>query len=114
MSQGEAFSNLGRYHNAADRFYEAVRADPLDVSMRIYLANILMQNNYFDQAFEQFFEASKINPAFAPAYKGMGLARLKKGNRKDARRYLDKAYGLLPLDSPERKEVLELYRSASS
>ena len=33
---------------------------------------------------------------------------LKKGNLKEARKHFNKALSLLPPDSPERKELLEL------
>ena len=112
MGQGEAFSKLGEYQKASDCFHESVRTDPMDVSMRVYFATILQKNQYLDQALEQFSLALKISPGYVPAYKGMGEVMLEKGKYEMAEKYLDRALALLPLRSPERKNVLALMETA--
>ncbi len=112
MGQGEAFSKLGDYQKASDRFHESVRTDPMDVSMRVYFATILQKNQHLNQALEQFSLALKISPGYAPAYKGMGEVMLEKGKYEMAEKYLDRALALLPLRSPERKNVLALMETA--
>jgi len=106
--QGISFFKLGNGKKALESFYEAVKADPLDVNVRIYLADILLGNGYYDTAFKQYLMASKISSSYAPAYKGMGKAMLAKGDLKEARGHFKKALSLLPSGSPERKELLEL------
>ena len=108
ISQGMSFLKLGNDEKALECFFEAVRVDPLDINVRIHLAKTLFGIGYFDGAFKHYSTASEISPNNAPAYKGMGLVMLEKGDSKEAKKYLDKALNLLPPDSPERKEILEL------
>ncbi|MEK7196510.1 MAG: tetratricopeptide repeat protein, partial [Nitrospirota bacterium] len=108
VSQGMSFLKLGNDEKALECFFEAVRVDPLDINVRIHLAKTLFGIGYFDGAFKHYSIASEISPNNAPAYKGMGLVMLEKGDSKEAKKYLDKALNLLPPDSPERKEILEL------
>lgn len=112
MGQGESFSRLGDYRKASERFHEAMRTDPLDVSLRVYFATILMKNERLDNAFEQFSLALRISPGYAPAYKGLGLVKLEQGEGGVAMGYFDKALALLPAKSTERKSVLELREKA--
>gem|GEM_PF-490984 len=112
MGQGIAFFELGDGRKALESFYEAVKADSLDVNVRIYLADTLLGNGYHDKAFKQYLTASKISSSYAPAYKGMGKAMLAKGDIKEARGHFKKALSLLPSGSRERQEVLELMGKA--
>lgn len=105
MAQGISYFKIGDSKKALGSFIEAVRADPLNVNVRMFLANNYLGNGYLDKAYKHFSTAAKISPNFVPAYKGMGLVMLKKGNKKEAIGYFKKALSLLPVDSPERKEI---------
>lgn len=112
MARGVSYFKLGNGKEALRNFLEAVRTDPLDVNVRIFLANNYLGNDYFDDAYRHFSAASKISTNYAPAYKGMGLAMLGKGNKKEAAGHFKKALNLLPVGSAERKEIEELLAQA--
>lgn len=106
--QGASFLRLGKINEAVEAFLEAVKIDPTDVNARINLAELLFGTGYNDEAFKQYAIAAEIYPNYARAYAGMGLVMFQKGNPKEARKYFTRALSLLPPDSPERKELLEL------
>ena len=113
--QGIAFSKLEDKERAIGSFFDAVKADPLDVEVRMFLGNSLLEIRQYDIAFKHYFVASEISPQYAPAYTGMGKAMLATGNLREARKHFNKALSLLPLGFesqrpgfPERKELLEL------
>jgi len=78
----------------------------------LHLAKTLFESGHFDIAFKHYSMVAEISPNYTPAYAGMGKAMLATGNLKEASKHFNKALSLLPPDSPERKEILELLGKA--
>jgi tetratricopeptide (TPR) repeat protein len=108
MARGVAFFRLGKGREALKSFVEAVNVDPLDVNVRLFLAENYLGNGYADDAYRHFSTAVKISPSFWQAYRGMGLVMLGKGNKKEAAVAFRKALGLIAPAAPERKELESL------
>ncbi len=106
-----AFTKQKAGAKASACFAEAIAMNPLDAKLQLNYARFFLENGYPDDAFRHYAAAARSFPGCVPAYKGMGLIMLKKGNRREAGRYLEKAASLLATDSPERKELLELIRT---
>ncbi len=108
LMQAKSYFNLGDKQKGTESLNNALIAEPFNIYIRNIIATTLLENNRFDEALKHFSAASKISPNYAPAYKGMGLAMLRKGNKKKAAEHFKKALNLLPVGSAERKEIEEL------
>jgi len=108
MNQGVAFYKRGESQQALARFFEAVHADPQDVTLRLYLANYLRSAGHGDEAFKQYAAAANMAPDFVPARVGMGLVLLDQGRLDAAKAQFNTVMDMLPRNSPDRKEVQAL------
>jgi len=106
----KSFLYLGENQKGIDSLNKAIIADPFDINIRHAVATIFIEGGNPDAAYRHFSIMAKLSPNFASAYIGMGKAMLAKGNPNEARKYFQKALSLLPPDSPERKEIMELLR----
>jgi len=112
IHQGLAFYKLGEKDRLLSLLFEGVKADPLDLSTRLYLADTLLSRQFFDDAWKQYAIAAAFSPRSVSAYRGMGIILLSRGERREASMYFEKALGFLPPESPERKGLLELLDKA--
>ncbi len=101
----EGYFYLGENEKGRQSLDNALRADPLNIHVRNVIAESLLQGGIYDESYIQYSLMAKISPNYAPAYIGMGRAKLGQGDHPSARAYLQKALILLPPDSPERKDV---------
>lgn len=99
----KSYFNLGDEQRGAESLDKALVSDPLNIYIRNMIATTLFENNRLDEAYKHFSIMTKISPNYAPAYKGMGLVMLTKGNPAEAKKYFNKALSLLPHDSPQRE-----------
>ena len=112
INQGLAFFKLGEEERVLDLLFEGVKADPFDLHTRLYLADTLLSRQLFDGAWKQYAIAAAFSPRSVSAYRGMGIILLSRGEYGEASMYFEKALGMLPPDSPERKVLLELLHKA--
>lgn len=110
INKGVSHFKLGNPDRAMDCFIEAVKADPLDANIRLYLAHRFYSRGAFDQAFHHYTVITKISPGFGPAYAGMGLVMMQKNDFPEAERYFTMALDLLRTNAPEREEILQLLK----
>ncbi len=112
INQGQAFFKLGEEGKVLELLFEGVKADPFDLSARLYLADTLLSRQFFDDAWKQYATAAAFSPRSVSAYRGMGIILLSRGEHREASMYFEKALVFLPPDSPERKGLLELLNKA--
>jgi tetratricopeptide (TPR) repeat protein len=108
VNQSLAFSKLGEEERFLELLFEGVKADPFDLGTRLSFADALLHRQLYDAAWKHYSIAATVAPRSAAAYRGMGIVLLSRGERREASIYFEKALGILPPDSPERKNLLEL------
>ena len=108
----KSFFQLGEAQKGFESLRNALITEPLNANIRYSVATTYLEIKNHDLAYKHFLVVSKLSPDFAPAYTGMGKAKLAMGNSKEARKHFNKALSLLPPDSTERKEILELLEKA--
>ncbi len=104
----KSFFHLGENRKGVESLNKALIPDPLNINIRYAVATIFLDGGNPEAAYRHFSVMAKLSPNHAPAYAGMGKAMLAKGNLEEARKHFNKALSLLPPDSPDRKELLEL------
>jgi len=83
-SRAEELAAGGRRPEALDAYREALRINPRSVTVRLSVANTLLDLGRFPDAFQEFAELSLHHPD-EPAYiQGMARARAGEGRRDDA------------------------------
>jgi tetratricopeptide (TPR) repeat protein len=112
INQSRAFLKLGEDERVLSLLFEGVKADPFDLSTRLYLADTLLSRQLLDGAWKQYATAATFSSRSVSAYRGMGIILLSRGEHTAARLYFEKALSILPPDSPERKGLLELFNKA--
>ncbi len=105
LALAESYFELGENEKGRASLGNALLADPLNITVRNVVAESILQAGNYDDAYKQYALMARISPGYAPAYIGMGRAKLGQGDPSAARAYLQKALSLLAPDSLERKEV---------
>lgn len=89
--KGNAAMKTGEYQKAADLYTEAIK---IDLSNPVYRCNrsaAMMGMNKFEEAEEDAYVATQLDPKYAKAWSHMGMALLKRGQGKRAKRAYEKA-----------------------
>lgn len=85
---------IGRFERAAERFEQAVRADPEDLSAHYNQGLALDQAGDHKRARDAYNRAIEIDSTFADVHTNLGLALLDMGENKAAMKSLEKAVEL--------------------
>ncbi len=104
----ESFFRLGEKEKGTESLSKALIAEPLNLNIRRTIAVAYLKEKNYDEAYKHFSIIAKISPTLATAYHGMGSALYAKGNLKEAKKLFKKALILLPTDSNDRNELLNL------
>lgn len=105
-----------RFNTATAMFQKAVRAWEGDPVPHYYLGKIAQETGAgqkIDQAIGHFADATRVDPKYAPAYRELGLALYRKGQRPQAVEALERYLALDPRakDAAEvRNAIVELKR----
>jgi predicted Zn-dependent protease len=105
-----------RFNTATAMFQKAVRAWEGDPVPHYYLGKIAQETGAgqkVDQAIGHFADATRVDPNYAPAYRELGLALYRKGERPKAVEALERYLALDPRakDAAEvRNAIVELKR----
>jgi tetratricopeptide (TPR) repeat protein len=102
VENGKLYSRLGDLHLRAGRkteaipFYEkAAQFNPSDVESQSNLATAYLENGRVADA-ERAYEFIATLEDYAPAYNGLGLISIQRGNPAGARKYFEKAVQIDP------------------
>jgi TolB-like protein/Tfp pilus assembly protein PilF len=79
----------GRFNEAVDRIEEALKREPLSLSMRCMLGDAYSFARRFDEALEQYDKVLELEPNFRRAYEGKGFVYLAKYDPENAIRFLE-------------------------
>ena len=103
------YFDMGLYDNAISHYIKIL--DSMDNSADIHynIAMAYAAGNNIDKAIFHLFNVISINEAYYPAYKKLGVMLLAKGEREEAKEYLEKYIKFdLPEDEiNEIKKILE-------
>jgi arylsulfatase A-like enzyme/predicted Zn-dependent protease len=124
VTRGHGFASQGRPADALLAFREALALNPRSTSVRLRVADMLLQLDRLEEAFQAYAEAARERPGDA-AFLGMSLARGRQGRRADAMELaraglesfpasttLNKQLGRLCLQQGDAKEAERAFRSA--
>jgi superkiller protein 3 len=104
-----AYTRVGMYSNAEQAYIESINLVPQNLKARINLAQVYRE--YLDRPLEAekvYNEVLKLDNRYAPAYYGLGLLRLKEGERSQALSLLEKSIAYDPTHDKSRKQLAVL------
>lgn len=109
-----SYSQLGQPEKVSECFSQALRTEPLNVNIRLVIANEYFVRKMYAEAYRHFSIMAKIAPNLAAAYIGMGRAMLEQGDLKEARKQFTRALSLVPQGSPEQEDLVKLLKKAGA
>ncbi|KAK4244267.1 small glutamine-rich tetratricopeptide repeat-containing protein 2 [Corynascus novoguineensis] len=97
----------GEYQKAVDLYTEAIKIDLSNAVYRCNRSAALIEINEFEAAEEDAYIATRLDPKYAKAWSRMGMAILKQGQGKRAKRAYEKALRVAGKDaSPAMRKGL--------
>jgi tetratricopeptide (TPR) repeat protein len=81
---GNALTAKGKYNEALEYYYRAIKLDCNDFKAHNNLGNTLSLQARIDEAISHYNEAIRINSAYAAAYGNLGIALMAKGRLDEA------------------------------
>jgi beta-barrel assembly-enhancing protease len=103
----------GRYRAAWDQVQRYLRLEPRDASAHLLLGEIARRDatqGWTEAALSSYRRAIELDPRTAEAWRGLGLALMKKGDGAEARKAFRQYLELAP-DAPDRAHVEAALRS---
>jgi tetratricopeptide (TPR) repeat protein len=97
--EGLAFYKLGKYDEAINAWYKALKLNPEDATAWVNIGCTLGKQGEHSEANKAFNNAIEINPEFAGAWSNKGYALDNLGKYYEALQAYDKAVGLDPDDA---------------
>ncbi len=79
----EGLARQGRVAEAVRACYEALAIDERDPATHALLANLMLEEDFYDEAIDAATQAIEIDPDCAPAYLALGLAYDRRGGMWD-------------------------------
>jgi len=103
---GNAFLDARQFENAETYYKKALELKPDNVTIRSDLASTFIErtNPDYERAFAEFNKALEIDPKHEPTIYNMGIAYLRKGEKQNAQKMLEK----LMQASPESDLITKL------
>ncbi len=89
---GNAFFDARQFENAETYYLKALEIEPQNFTVRSDLATTFVQrqNPDYERAFEEFNKALKSKPDHEPTIYNMSIAYLRKGEKENAQKMLEK------------------------
>ncbi|KAK0654909.1 prion-inhibition and propagation-domain-containing protein [Cercophora newfieldiana] len=114
MARAEEFKNKGNeamkkseFQKAVDLYTEAMKIDLTNAIYRCNRAAALLELQKYEFAEEDAYVATKLDPKYAKAWSRLGLAMLKQGHAKRAKKAFEKAIQLAGQDAtPQTRKGL--------
>lgn len=105
-----ASAQMGYVSQATAAFDHALQLRPTEAMTSYNYGLFCLDNGWFEQAIEKFTQTLEVDPRHLPAYIGLAEAYLRKGERKQARRWAQRALALEPTNSLAQQILRTLSR----